>query len=184
MKVQLFVLILFFSSASVIALIAYYVFRSSQPKAINKESVKDPIKKRGIFLFIWFFILAVIFSITLPKSPYYIFADETPNQVVYVAARQFFFMLANEPIEPNVPKMEKIEVPVNKTVEFRVTSFDVNHGFAIYNERSELVIQTQAMPGYINKLRWKFKEPGNYKIFCLEYCGAGHQLMQSSFVVK
>ena len=55
MKVQLFVLILFFSTASVIALIAYYVFWSSQP-TINKESVKEPIKKRGIFLFIWFFI--------------------------------------------------------------------------------------------------------------------------------
>ena len=135
-------------------------------------------------MFIWVFVLAVIFSITILKSPYYRFAIKTPSKVVYVVARQFFFMMANEPIEPDVPKMEQIEIPVDKIVEFRVTSFDVNHGFAIYNEYYELVTQTQTMPGYVNKLRWIFKNPGVYKILYLEYCGAGHQLMQLSFVVK
>ncbi|MBS1668376.1 MAG: hypothetical protein JST58_13450 [Bacteroidetes bacterium] len=77
-----------------------------------------------------------------------------------------------------------IELPVNKVVEFRVTSFDVNHGFAIYDQSNKLIAQTQAMPGYVNRLRWKFTEPGNYTIFCLEFCGMGHQIMRSSFTVK
>ncbi|MCC7232463.1 MAG: hypothetical protein IT242_05925 [Bacteroidia bacterium] len=82
------------------------------------------------------------------------------------------------------PPNEAIELPAGKTVEFRVTSNDVNHGFAIYDTQNQLIVQTQAMPGYVNRLRWKFEQPGHYSIRCLEFCGAAHAFMESSFLVK
>jgi len=45
------------------------------------------------------------------------------------------------------------------------------------------VAQTQAMPGYTNVLRHTFKDPGNYKILCLEYCGLVHHGMMSELTV-
>lgn len=71
------------------------------------------------------------------------------------------------------------EVPVNQPVLFKVTSIDTNHGFGIYDPSMRLVAQTQAMPGYVNKLVHTFDQPGTYKILCLEFCGTAHHAMQS-----
>lgn len=68
-------------------------------------------------------------------------------------------------------------------VEFRVTSMDVNHGFAIYAPNGRIVAQTQAMPGYTNRLLYTFDEPGRYSVQCLEYCGIGHGPMRTTFEV-
>ena len=50
-------------------------------------------------------------------------------------------------------------VPVGAVVEFRVTTLDVNHGFSLYAPDGRLVAQTQAMPGYVNRLRVTFDNP-------------------------
>ena len=72
---------------------------------------------------------------------------------------------------------------VGQTVEFHVTSTDVNHGFALYNPDMRIVAQTQAMPGYINVLRYTFNEPGVYRVLCLEYCGVAHHEMTADIKV-
>jgi cytochrome c oxidase subunit 2 len=72
---------------------------------------------------------------------------------------------------------------VGETVEFHVTSKDVNHGFALYNPDMRIVAQTQAMPGYTNVLRYTFNEPGVYRVLCLEYCGVGHHEMTAEIKV-
>ena len=72
---------------------------------------------------------------------------------------------------------------VGEQVEFRVTSEDVNHGFALYDPNMRLVNQIQAMPGYTNRLRHTFELPGEYRILCLEYCGLAHHAMTASFTI-
>ncbi|WP_296753723.1 cytochrome C oxidase subunit II [Thiobacillus sp.] len=69
------------------------------------------------------------------------------------------------------------EVTVGRPVEFHVTSGDINHGFGIYDENMRLVGQTQAMPGYVNKLQLVFHKAGTYKALCMEYCGLAHHNM-------
>lgn len=73
----------------------------------------------------------------------------------------------------------KVGVPI----EFRVTSDDVNHGFAIYAPDGRIVIQTQAMPGFTNKLLYTFRTPGTYRVMCLEYCGVAHHGMTAELDV-
>lgn len=186
MKQHEFVLILFLSAAALIALLFYYFYSTSTEAPLEGETgVAHPGKKRFIFLLLWGFSLLVLLSITIPKSPYFLFADKTPSQVVYVAARQYNFIMSYKAIDSKKPAGESIiEIPSGEPVEFRVTSIDVTHGFAIYNQRAELVTQTQAMPGYVNRLRWEFPEPGEYNILCLEYCGQAHPFMRGSFIVK
>lgn len=74
-------------------------------------------------------------------------------------------------------ELSRNHVPVGQAVEFRVTSADINHGFAIYDPEMHVVAQTQAMPGYTNKLSYTFNKAGTYKILCLEYCGVAHHNM-------
>ena len=80
-------------------------------------------------------------------------------------------------------QMEPTTVQAGRSVEFRVTSADVNHGFALYAPDGRIVAQTQAMPGYTNKLLHTFAEPGSYTVQCLEYCGFGHAPMIAALQV-
>lgn len=178
------ILLLFLVLTGIATIVFIYVFLSSIKAEKSEQGMSNPLKKRFWFSLILFVILGIFASVTIPKSPYYLFADENPEQVIHVMSRQFAFILSPKAIDPDKPSGEPIELQVNKLVEFRVTSMDVNHGFAIYDDTHRLITQTQAMPGYVNRLRYKFDHPGKYDILCLEYCGMAHQGMRASFVVK
>ncbi|HSH47506.1 MAG TPA: hypothetical protein VK991_02835, partial [Halomonas sp.] len=92
-------------------------------------------------------------------------------RVVDVTGAQWYWL-----IEPGT-------VQVGSPVEFRVTSLDVNHGFALYAPDGRIVTQTQAMPGYTNKIVHTFTQPGIYRVMCLEYCGVGHAPMTAELKV-
>ena len=178
------ILLLFLALAAIGTIVFTYVYLSSKKAEQSEQGMANPLKKRFWFLLILFVILAIFASVTIPKSPYFLFADETPAKVIHVSAMQFAFYLSEQAIDPKKPLGESIQLPANELVEFRVTSLDVNHGFGIYDGSNRLITQTQAMPGYVNRLRYKFEKPGKYNIFCLEYCGVAHQIMRSSFIVK
>ena len=126
--------------------------------------------------------LAIAFGLSVPRLPYAAEAD-TPDRVVHVAGKQFAFALSEAPIT-TVDEWEKsaateeVKVARGALVEFRVTSLDVNHGFSLYSPSGKLMAQTQAMPGYVNRLRVRFKKPGQYTVLCLEYCGMSHHVMR------
>lgn len=73
-----------------------------------------------------------------------------------------------------------IEIPAGSTVHFILTSKDVVHGFQV----AETNINAMVMPGYVQKVTQTFSKPGNYLVLCNEYCGAGHQAMNTTITVK
>jgi cytochrome c oxidase subunit II len=81
-------------------------------------------------------------------------------------------------------QLDRDSVRVGELVEFQVSAEDVNHGFAIYRDKHTVVAQTQSMPGYVNKLRVRFTEPGDYEVLCLEYCGLAHHGMRAVIKVR
>jgi cytochrome c oxidase subunit 2 len=107
--------------------------------------------------------------------------------ITWASLRHFPIPLQHEPLQAtqvvNVVgrqwtwDISETRFKVDEPVEFRVTSDDVNHGFAIYAPDGRIVTQTQAMPGFTNKLLYTFRTPGTYKIMCLEYCGVAHNGM-------
>ena len=80
-------------------------------------------------------------------------------------------------------EIEPGTVRAGSPVEFRVTSADVNHGFAVYAPDGHMVTQTQAMPRYTNRILHIFDEAGTYTVHCLEYCGVGHAPMKAALEV-
>lgn len=73
----------------------------------------------------------------------------------------------------------KIEVPVNSTVLFQVTSQDVVHSFTIPQTNINMMVT----PGHINQAEHTFKQAGSYLVLCNEYCGTGHHYMQMAIEV-
>ena len=76
------------------------------------------------------------------------------------------------------------ELPAGRPIVFKVTSSDVNHGFGVYDPDGTMMFQTQAMPGYVNQVRYTFTKPGRYQILCMEYCGLVHHDMIEKIDVK
>lgn len=63
------------------------------------------------------------------------------------------------------------------TVDFKVKSDDVSHGFGLYDPDGTLVQQIQVLPGVTSTMTAKLDKAGIYKIMCLEFCGVGHHNM-------
>lgn len=124
----------------------------------------------------WLFGIAAVVLVAgnykaLTALPYVHRSGIGPVQTVEVVGEQWSWTIT------------PIQVVAGRPVEFHVTSKDVNHDFAIYDQGLQIVAQTQAMPRYTNVLRYTFAEPGTYRIMCLEYCGAEHHNMQSEITV-
>lgn len=114
----------------------------------------------------------IAFGFTLPHMPNAMFRKPAgKSMVVNVTGQQWAWN-----INPGT-------IPAGQSVEFRVTSHDVNHGFGIFDSNGNIVGQVQAMPGFTNDLYFTFKKPGTYTIRCLELCGLYHTAMVSSITV-
>lgn len=127
----------------------------------------------------WLFGLAVI---VLIAANY-----DTLGKLPYVSSLAASSTAAVQPVEAVAEQWAWNITPdtfrVGQTAEFRVTSKDVNHGFALYDPQMQVVAEVQAMPGYINVLRYTFREPGVYRVLCLEYCGVAHHEMTADIKV-
>jgi cytochrome c oxidase subunit 2 len=122
----------------------------------------------------WFVIVIVLLVgllvATIFFTPYGRSAD-SDAQVVEVQALQFAWVLPATPIR------------ANRQVQFKLTSKDVNHSFAVYTAAGKLLFQVQVMPGRTQEYVYTFKKPGTYHVLCLEYCGVDHDRMQSELRV-
>jgi cytochrome c oxidase subunit 2 len=144
--------------------------RSRQPA---DYSVVQPLAYRQRARLFWGLVIAgvAIAVVTLRGLPYVRPGDATPPQVVTAQGFQWYWELGRDSVVAGEP------------VEFQITSADVNHGFGIYDAEMHLVAQAQAMPGYVNRLRYTFTKPGKYRLLCLEYCGLAHHDMVTELEV-
>ncbi len=80
---------------------------------------------------------------------------------------------------PNGVVNENLHVPVDTPVRLVITSEDVIHSLYIPAFR----LKMDAVPGRYSKVWFNAKEPGEYDLFCAEYCGTGHSDMMAKVVV-
>jgi cytochrome c oxidase subunit 2 len=72
-----------------------------------------------------------------------------------------------------------IFVPAGEPVQLILTSQDVIHSFYIPKFR----VKYDAVPGRYTKIWFQAERPGEYEVFCTEYCGAWHSRMPAKIVV-
>ena len=116
-------------------------------------------------------LLVALLAATIWSTPYFDTDAGAGGQVVDVKAQQFSWT------------MSPARVRAGQEVEFRLTATDVNHGFGVYDDRDHLVAQVQVVPGKTQKLVHTFTRPGTYSVLCLEFCGVGHHIMETTFEV-
>ena len=133
----------------------------------------DPAKlaeRERLWLYVVLGVLVAGLFSTIFFTPYGKSAG-TGKQVVKVTAAQFAWT-----IEPST-------VRANVAVEFDLTATDVNHALGLYDHDDVLLMQVQVPPDHHQKAVYTFHKPGTYRILCLEYCGVGHHIMESTIEV-
>lgn len=167
--------------------VAIFVFVARSGKSPGELPLNAYKRNRVVLLLGLVTAAVLLLFVTLPLLPY---PDEgvAPDRVIYVSAKQFAFKLSDKPISREDAMDDEVflttkPIRAGDLVEFRVTAADVTHGFGIYNSRGMDLTQTQAMPGYVNRVRHRFSESGVYPVLCMELCGIGHPTMKAQLEV-
>lgn len=155
----------------VVAAFFWWVVRHSAANAQPGPGGQVESYRSGLF---WGLVLLgiVVAVATLRPWPYSIASAADDAVTVTATGSQWSWEI--------VPQ----EVPVGRPIIFKVTSKDVNHGFGVYDPEGTMVFQTQAMPGYVNQVRYTFTSAGKYRVLCMEYCGLVHHDMIGDIEVK
>ena len=74
----------------------------------------------------------------------------------------------------------EVRVPAGSTVTFIATSKDVVHGLLIPRAHVNVML----LPGQVARVTARFERPGEYPMFCHEYCGIAHHTMWGKVVVE
>jgi len=80
---------------------------------------------------------------------------------------------------PNGYVDQNLHVPADRPVELLMTSVDVIHSFYVPAFR----VKMDVVPGRYTKAWFEATMPGEFNIFCAEYCGTGHSDMSAMVIV-
>jgi cytochrome c oxidase subunit 2 len=150
-------------------------FRIVIVRSVPRDDDYSDITRQGYLIRRWWLLFLCAFGVlvtawTLIPFPLQAGLFGAPR-AIDVVGRQWSWDIASRTAQ------------VGESVRFRVTSADVNHGFALYGPDDQILAQTQAMPGYVNELDVTFEKPGRYRVLCLEYCGLAHHGMTADITV-
>jgi cytochrome c oxidase subunit II len=79
----------------------------------------------------------------------------------------------------NGVKADSLFVPLNRDVEVKLHSLDVDHSFYVPAFR----MKKDCIPSRTNIAWFRAEELGTYQVFCAEYCGLNHSRMYSKVIV-
>lgn len=94
---------------------------------------------------------------------------------VDVVAKQWMWKAEHK---SGVREINELHVPVGQKVMLRLTSIDVIHSFYI----PEFRVKRDAIPGHYTTMWFEATKPGEYALFCAEYCGVDHSRMRGRVV--
>ncbi|MCF8471085.1 MAG: hypothetical protein K9G30_09900 [Parvibaculum sp.] len=149
----------------IIAAVFVHVVRAAPPRS---DATRSEFRRRQL---IWtMMIVGVIVSVaSLARWPHAVSA--APSEVVNVTGAQWYW------------DIDRTELPQGVPVVFNAQTTDVTHGFGVVNEQGRMLFQAQVIPGYQNRVEYRFDTPGTYTVICLEYCGVAHHDMITEFTV-
>lgn len=161
------------------ALMFYYVIHRKGVVDPNPSSTprKSLSRLEGVWMTVVFVVFVGVNLASLRFMPTIAAAHAAtsgePLQEIDVSAQSWSYQISER------------EIQAGKPVRFSGKSTDTQHGFAVYHPDGRLLFTMILMPGLANPTQvvHTFKEPGKYKVRCLEYCGIVHHAMQDEITV-
>ncbi len=179
----------------VFLVILYFGFaRKSLENEVPEETHKkiEVFEKKYFWIAISILLVMLLLTVAIPLTTNQL-AQARDNRtrisssdtLIYAHAFQFGFEFKTNGTGSvtNNTWMPTLTLIKDKLYEFVLFTSDTTHGFGVYSPQNLLVDQSQIVPGYNTHFLMKFTETGVYTIRCMEYCGAGHQIMETTITV-
>jgi cytochrome c oxidase, subunit II len=162
----------------VMALAAYALFASPNRRA--KIGQRSLIIDGGILFPVG--ILSALLIYTLTVADAIVGTVEPAALRIEVVGEQWWWRVhyLDGTGKPQVVTANEIHIPIGQPVELSLKSADVIHSFWV----PSLAGKVDMIPGHINTLRLKAKQPGVFRRQCAEYCGGSHALMAFYLVAQ
>ncbi|HUN80492.1 MAG TPA: cytochrome c oxidase subunit II [Phycisphaerae bacterium] len=97
-------------------------------------------------------------------------------RTIYVVGKQWMWKIRHTSGQPEI---NELHVPTGEPIRLLLTSQDVIHSFYVPAFR----MKTDALPYRYTSLWFQAVNPGEYHLFCAEYCGSDHARMRGRIVV-
>ena len=167
---------LFFGGIIVIGLVYSAIRYRKGSKSSREGAVHEHIGLELAWSIIPLVISMVIF---VWSSKVFINMRVAPKDAmeVYVVGKQWMWKIQHP---QGNKEINTLHVPVGKPVKLIMTSQDVIHSFYIPAFR----IKQDVLPGKYTVQWFEATTPGEYHLFCAEYCGTSHSGMIGKVVVK
>jgi len=164
----------FFATLIIILLIVFAVKYRRRPGRVA-ERTKQSLGLELIWTVIPLMLVMVIFVWGAD-----LFLDETiPPQgaeEIYVVGKQWMWKAQHS---NGRREINELHIPVGRAVKVTLASEDVIHSFFIPAFR----VKQDAVPGQSRTMWFEPTRPGEYHLFCAEYCGTDHSKMIGRIVV-
>lgn len=135
----------------------------------------DVREKRWLYVLIAVFLVFNIVTLSplVPWQQWLMWSNPTPSKTFAVEVADY-----------NMTFPDKgVAFKAGEYVEFVATSRDVTYGFGVFRQDGTMVFQMQVLPGYTNRIVWRFDSPGTYDVRSTEYSGPRHSEMHYKNVI-
>ena len=122
-----------------------------------------------IGFFLSFFVWGAIIYLDAFRAP----DDAT---IVYVVGKQWMWKFQHPGGQREI---DTLHVPVGRPIKLVMTSEDVIHSFFVPDFR----VHMDVLPGRYTSVWFTATRPGEYHLFCSQYCGTNHSKMTGKVVV-
>lgn len=161
-------------SVLIAAMLLYFAIKYRRGTAVNRDQEPTSITTEltwiaamlPVLLFIFFWGAKVCFE--LLKVP----EGAMPINVV---AKQWMWKFQHP---DGRREIDVLHVPVGRPVALTMISQDVIHSFFVPAFR----VKQDVLPGRYTTLWFEAAKPGNYRLYCAEYCGTNHSKMVGRIV--
>jgi cytochrome c oxidase subunit 2 len=121
--------------------------------------------------------LAVFFGLFLWGADLYVRLFQPPPNAlrVYVVGKQWMWKIEHEGGQREI---NSLHLPIGRPIQLVMTSEDVIHDFSVPAFR----VKHDVLPGRYETLWFTVEKPGAYRLFCTQFCGAGHASMMGEVV--
>ncbi len=174
--IWIFTLVILFLTVPIFVAITYFAFRYQQGRKVdrgNDESRSNLIELSWMIIpflvtLVFFFWGARLFDEHRHAPP----GAMTINAI----GRQWMWKFQ---YPGGQSEIDNLHVPTGQPVVIRMISQDVIHALYI----PALRIQNEVLPDRYTELWFKADRPGSYHLFCSEYCGTDHSVMDGMLTI-
>ncbi len=160
----------------VVIFLIFFAVRYRQGRQVDRSKrIYESFKVEFAWSFIPFMLGMTIFG--WGAFVYYNYATAPEDTLdIYVIGKQWMWHVQHP---SGKSEIKDLHIPVNRPVKLIMTSQDVIHSYFIPAFR----IKQDVLPGRYTTLWFEATKPGEYHMFCTEYCGTEHSRMGGTVYV-